>query len=352
MSPTRSSSGPLRAELLALLALVSGCATLFASDKRQVYVDSSPRGAMVYAGSSEPEGPTPRWVWLDQDEDASVRVVWNGVAYVCDYSSQFALKWLLLDIPLLVPLAVDLFMGEGGELERSESDRYGPVSTEMRIGAWQDHEWRNDRGVGEGVCFADFSAVAASAAAPPAGPTIEVPALEAAQRKVAAVSAALDTRARTDILATVRRGPWLAINVHGGLGAPTGLAGGGLELGYSPRLSLELGIGADLDAFLRDGGPETSALLRGRLFSAGERWFGLGAGVVKSRGPSGPTSSTVDDPLWLAAEVFSEQPFTRFGLFRFGGGGKRVVDYDTCTGDACDRMRSELYVDLSLGFQL
>jgi len=338
--------------MVALLALLSACATLFAKDTRQVFVDSQPRGAMVYAGSSEPEGPTPRWVALDQNDDTEVRVVLDGVAYVCDYSSSLGLKWVLLDIPLVVPLVVDLFMGEGGELDRSENDRSGLVSTEMSLGAWQAREWANDPGAHEDRCFADFGQAAARAHAPPPGPVVEVPIVSAAKTKIDAVAAALDTRARTDILATVRRGFWFAILVHGGLASPTGLAGGGLELGYSPRLSLELGIGADLDAFLSDGGPETSALLRLRAFSAGERWFGLGAGVVQSRGPSGPPTSNVEDPRWLAAELYSEQPFTRFGLFRLAGGAKRVFDDNGCTGDACDSTRTELYLDLALGFQL
>lgn len=309
----------------------------------------------MYTDSVDPGGQTPRWVNIDMNEDVTIQVVHDDWVYTCNYLSYPNYKWQLLDIPLVVPLLVDALLQKGGELKRDE-DSFAPRASSHHANTHQTPTW-DDPQADDNRCFANFVAAQATGALP------QQPIDNAVLHGMVEVLAQLNAvfaRSRTNVLADARRGAWLGVMLHAGVFSPTGLAGGGLELGYQ-RFSVELAFGGSLTAFLaREGselasqlGPELSAMFRARALSSGETWFGLGAGGAKSGGPADfLVNGSYDDPTWLTGELFIEQPFARLGALRLSVGGKHVMDYASCEGAACNSSHTETYFDVALGFVL
>ena len=104
--------------ILVAAVATSGCATLFAEDRRPVVMNSAPDGATVYVNGAQ-VGMTPITVDLDNSENHVIRFTQEGREDAfCRLNASVGTKWLILDVLFgLVPLVVDAVTGDWKELD-------------------------------------------------------------------------------------------------------------------------------------------------------------------------------------------------------------------------------------------
>ncbi len=104
--------------IVALVMVISGCATLFGSSSEDVSMTSNPPSADVYVNGNY-MGKTPLTLSLAKDKDYTVQFRKEGYEIRTEIiNSSLGVKWLVLDIlGGFVPIIVDAVTGDWMELD-------------------------------------------------------------------------------------------------------------------------------------------------------------------------------------------------------------------------------------------
>ena len=109
--------------LVAVLVSTSGCATLFAPQKQNVYASSNPAGADVYVNGVR-MGVTPYTLNLKPNQQYTIEFKKQGYKTIGrTINSKVGAGWVLLDVlGGLIPVVVDAATGSWKKLDQDAVD--------------------------------------------------------------------------------------------------------------------------------------------------------------------------------------------------------------------------------------